>query len=125
MADETVTLQLEHAVGAPRQARRFVVSTLAEWGLSHLADDVGLLVSELVTNVVRHTDAGAIMRISRAQRHLRCSVIDAGGHLPQLRHPSPTDQSGRGLLLVEAIASSWGSTATEGRTEVWFEVLLQ
>ena len=125
MADETVTIHLEHAVGAPRQARRFVVSTLAEWGLTHLADDVALLVSELVTNVIRHTDAGATMRLTRAPQHLRCSVIDAGGHLPQPRHPSPTDQSGRGLLLVETIASSWGSQATAGRTEVWFEVPLR
>ena len=124
MADETATIQLEHAIGAPRQARRFVVSTLDEWGLTHLADDVALLVSELVTNVVRHTDTGSMMRLTRAARHLRCSVIDTGGGLPHRRHPTPTDQSGRGLLLVETIASSWGSTATAGRTEVWFEVLL-
>jgi anti-sigma regulatory factor (Ser/Thr protein kinase) len=125
MADETVTMQLEHTVGAPRQARRFVVSTLDEWGLTHLADDVALLVSELVTNVVRHTEAGAMMRLTRAPLHLRCSVIDDGGNLPHRRHPSPTDQSGRGLLLVETIASSWGSTATAGHTEVWFEVPIQ
>jgi anti-sigma regulatory factor (Ser/Thr protein kinase) len=125
MADETVTMQLAHAVGAPRQARRFVISTLAEWGLTHLADDVALLVSELVSNVIRHTDVGATMRLTRASRHLRCSVIDAGGHLPHRRHPAPTDQSGRGLLLVESIASAWGSTATAGRTEVWFEIPLR
>lgn len=125
MADETVTMHLEHAVGAPRQARRFVVSTLAEWGLTHLADDVALLVSELVSNVVRHTDVAATMRLTRTPHHVRCSVIDAGGNLPHPRHPAPTDQSGRGLLLVESIATSWGSTATAGRTEVWFEISLQ
>ena len=124
MANESVTMQLEHAVGAPRLARRFVVDTLDEWGLTHLADDVALLVSELVSNVVRHTDFGAVMRLTRAARHLRCSVVDGGGNLPHRRHPSPSDQSGRGLLLVETIASSWGSTTTAGRTEVWFEVPL-
>jgi anti-sigma regulatory factor (Ser/Thr protein kinase) len=83
-----------------------------------------LLVSELVSNVVRHTDVGAVMQLTRAARHLRCSVVDAGGNLPHRQHPSPTDQSGRGLLLVETIASSWGSITTAGRTEVWFELPL-
>jgi anti-sigma regulatory factor (Ser/Thr protein kinase) len=124
MANESVTMQLEHAPGAPRLARRFVVATLAEWGLTHLADDVALLVSELVSNVVRHTDVGAVMQLTRDALHLRCSVVDRGGNLPHRRHPSPSDQSGRGLLLVDTIASSWGSMTTAGRTEVWFEVSL-
>ncbi|MGD9703814.1 MAG: ATP-binding protein [Acidimicrobiia bacterium] len=125
MERDVAITELEHSASAPREARRFAAATLDAWGLADLADDVTLLVSELVSNVVHHTDGGAVLRLSRTPQRLRCSVIDGGGHAPHRRAPAPTDPSGRGLLLVDALSISWGSTTTRGRTEVWFEVSIR
>ena len=88
--------------------------------------DVRLLVSELVTNAVRHAnlDAGDVIRlvIELADRVLRVEVHDpGGGFVPTAPAPDPARPSGWGLYLVAELADRWGVDSDE-RTLVWFEL---
>lgn len=83
--------------------------------------DLRLLISELVTNSVRHGDGDSVVVLLDADvpGTLRCEVIDDGtGFVPRARQPDAI--GGRGLDLVEQLASSWG--VREGSTHVWFEL---
>ena len=89
-------------------------------------DDIRLLVSELVTNSVRHSGAtvGASVRLTVATRgpSVRVEVIDAGrGFDPRPRTKPEDEAGGWGLHLVDRIASRWGVTRTRG-SRVWFEI---
>jgi serine/threonine-protein kinase RsbW len=88
--------------------------------------DVRLLVSELVTNAVRHADlaAGDVIGlvIEVAEQKLRVEVHDAGGgFIPSTPSPDPARPSGWGLYLVAELADRWGVDSDE-RTLVWFEL---
>ena len=82
-----------------------------------------LLVTELVTNAIRHGAGAVTMRAETTLETLRVSVHDAGAATPFMCHPHPMAESGRGLVLVDALSSTWGVTPhdEDGKT-VWFEV---
>lgn len=100
-----------------RDARQFTAARLAD----HPAlDDVLLLVSELAGNAVRHGGGGTYtITIAAEETGVRVAVtnLTAGG-VPRQRAADET--GGRGLPLVDALASSWGYSAADGRTTVWF-----
>ncbi|PKV88796.1 SpoIIE family protein phosphatase [Streptomyces sp. TLI_146] len=106
------------------RARGLVVGRLREWGLEEVAETVELLVSEVVTNAVRHAHSHRVrLRMVRAES-LRCEVVDDDHTLPMLLHAGPLDEAGRGLRVVSRLAREWGTSRTgEGKT-VWFEVPL-
>ena len=109
-----------------RQARNLVRRTLYAWSLQPLADDAELLVSELTTNAVRamrYVSRGISLRLVLTDR-LLCEVGDDNHALPMLCHPPPTSETGRGLDLIDHLASHWGSTPTETGKLVWFELRL-
>ena len=88
--------------------------------------DVRLLVSELVTNAVRHADLGAgdaiELVIEVADQTLRVEVHDpGGGFVPSAPSPDPARPSGWGLYLVAELADRWGVDSDE-ETLVWFEL---
>ena len=90
------------------------------------ARDVRLLVSELVTNAVRHAnlDAGdqILLVIELVDNRLRVEVHDpGGGFVPTSPSPDPARPSGWGLYLVAELADRWGVESDE-RTLVWFEL---
>ncbi|MFR9721981.1 SpoIIE family protein phosphatase [Streptomyces sp. MS19] len=102
-------------------ARHLVRGRLREWGLAAAADTAALLVSELVTNALRHARRGPVeLRLVRADT-LVCEVTDDGHERPALLGPAPGDESGRGLQVVSRLARSWGSGRTDHGTTVWFE----
>ncbi|MFJ2033297.1 ATP-binding protein [Streptosporangium sp. NPDC087985] len=111
---------LPDTVTVPNTRKR-VRHQLADWGVSEHGDDVELLVTELVTNAVRHSRA-AVITISMNDDALRCEVQDTNTNLPQVRHALDVDEGGRGLYLVEALAHSWGSHRTPTGKIVWFEM---
>jgi anti-sigma regulatory factor (Ser/Thr protein kinase) len=89
--------------------------------------DVRLLVSELVTNAVRHAGLGRDDRIrlraSLDSRILRVEVHDPGmGFTPKTLAPDPTRTSGWGLYLVEELADRWGVEGADPGSQVWFEL---
>ncbi|HEY6314620.1 MAG TPA: ATP-binding protein [Streptosporangiaceae bacterium] len=111
----------DQAAGLARRATR---DALVTWRLAHLEETAVLLVSELVTNAVRHahgTDAIALnLRTDRTC--LRIEVQDADARWPQPRTPAGFDESGFGFVLVAALAGKWGVRETATGKAVWAEV---
>ncbi|MEU1072080.1 MULTISPECIES: SpoIIE family protein phosphatase [unclassified Streptomyces] len=106
------------------RSRRLVVGRLRDWGLEDLVETVELLVSEVVTNAVRHAHSHQVrLRMVRAET-LRCEVVDDDHTLPMLLHAGALDESGRGLRVVSRLAREWGTSRTGGGKTVWFEVPL-
>ncbi|MFJ5310009.1 ATP-binding protein [Streptomyces sp. NPDC088350] len=106
-------------------ARRFAHAFLAEWGLAgaERSGDVLLCVSELATNALVHgVPAGRQFRVFLRYdgQVLRVEVHDSGGGVPRVdAHPEDTDEGGRGLLLVSALADKWGVGERELGKVVW------
>ncbi|TDD01961.1 ATP-binding protein [Nonomuraea diastatica] len=111
------------SASVPR-ARHAVRAQLLAWGLPHGSEAAELLVSELVTNAVRHARGLIRLRLSLTGDLLRCEVEDASPDLPHLRTAGHEDESSRGLQLVEALASGWGSSRTRRGKRVWFDLPL-
>jgi PAS domain S-box-containing protein len=110
---------------AVASGRRFVERTLAAWARTELTDTACLLVSEILTNAVRHAQAPIGLRMHRTVQEISFEITDDNTHLPQRRLPDRDDESGRGLMLVEALASDWGTRpALSGKT-VWFTLRLE
>ncbi|WP_432280545.1 SpoIIE family protein phosphatase [Streptomyces luomodiensis] len=101
-------------------ARSLAVRRLAEWGLEDLATTTELIVSELVTNAIRHGTGPIRLRLIRHEV-LICEVADTSSTSPRLRHPRTTDEGGRGLFLVAQLAHRWGTRYTEGGKLIWAE----
>lgn len=92
-------------------ARDFAVTTLASWGLSRMADDIRLCVSELAGNALAHGGApghGFSVRLTARDGWLGVEVHDGSPGNPLLRCPEFFDVSGRGLLIVEELSADWG-----------------
>ena len=96
---------------AVSEARRKAAGKLAEWGLEEFGYSVELIVSELVTNAIRHASTPIGLRIIRA-RDLICEVSDHSSTSPHLRHALATDEGGRGLFLIAQFAQRWGTRYT-------------
>jgi DNA-binding NarL/FixJ family response regulator len=105
------------------QARRFVDEVLNRWHCESVLDDVKLLVSELVTNAVVHAGSDVEVAVRLLADAVRIEVVDRSPMSP-LAPGSPTEdaESGRGLLLVETMASAWGVEPIDHGKSVWFEV---
>ena len=107
----------------PTDARRFVTDTLNAWGFAALVDDAAVITTELATNAVLHARTGFTVTIARCpDGAIRLSVRDASLLPPQLRHPSVLDGSGRGLGLVAAMASGWGTDVLADGKVVWAQL---
>ena len=119
----TVARTFEPSAESPRLARRFVGEVLDDFGAQSASESAVLLVSELVTNAVLHarTDVDVVVAAGSDDR-VRVSVIDRSPSMPAQRSFSATAGSGRGLRLVESVASRWGVDAKDQGKEVWFEI---
>lgn len=94
------------------QMRRLTAHYLNRWELSRLVDDAVLVVSELVTNAVRHGGGRPVgFRVKRSSRELRIEVTDGNPTPAQVCSAVRTEENGRGLFLVEAVTDSWGVSA--------------
>jgi anti-sigma regulatory factor (Ser/Thr protein kinase) len=118
-------LRLPAGPQSPGEARHALDEFSGDVGEEQL-DEVRLLVSELVTNSVRHAgmDSGQWigLRVEHAEATLRVEVTDSGpGFEAGKPLPSLYQDSGWGLYLVEQIADRWGVKQEDG-TCVWFEV---
>ncbi|MFH9956991.1 SpoIIE family protein phosphatase [Streptomyces roseolus] len=108
------------------EAREQVRQLLHDWTDEDQLDAAVLMVSEMVTNVLVHTDGDALLTAEVAcgekARLLRVEVSDASDELPHKRHPGEMASSGRGLVLMEMLADAWGvAPRGEGKT-IWFEL---
>jgi anti-sigma regulatory factor (Ser/Thr protein kinase) len=103
-------------------ARRVVAQLVTAWAAEAYSDDAALLVSELVTNVVRHAAGEAVMtvEVDLTRTALQVAVVD-GSTVPADAR-TPTAQGGHGLWLVAAVADRWGSEKHVRGKRVWFEL---
>jgi len=116
-------LDLPQELGSVRSARRFVKETLDQWDLLAVLDDALLVVSELAANAITHADSAYRVRLVSTPRSLRIEVRDGGAGTPEPQPQSMTNEHGRGLLMVAAIAASWGIEKSEdSRKLVWAEL---
>jgi DNA-binding NarL/FixJ family response regulator len=107
-----------------RDARAFAQSTLAEWNVVDIVDDVLLVITELVNNAVTHALSECELRMSISPLSLRVEVIDQGSGTPDPLPPSSTRNHGRGLHLIDALTAAWGfEPIAEGGKMVWAELL--
>lgn len=117
--------------------RRLLRDHLRKWGVPALVDTAELLATELVTNALQHTTGGAVLTATLspgspgAAHRLRVEVQDSHPRRPRVRLPDAAGDagnagnyatSGRGLLLVQALADSWGVHARGIGKVVWFEL---
>ena len=115
-----------------RDARDFTRATLCGWGMAAVCDDAELVVSELVTNALRHGLSGSGapgpygsgpvigLRLMIQAPHLLCMVTDPSREIPLRRDPDLLDATGRGLCVIESCSFRWGwRLLDEGGKVVW------
>ncbi|MEU0285347.1 ATP-binding protein [Streptomyces sp. NPDC006147] len=123
-ASDAASCALHARYEAVREARQFTRATLDQWHMGDRFDDVCLVVSELVTNALRHAlPAGAPrsaapeppvrLHLMRWTGRLVCAVRDPSDDSPVTRDPGDLSddcsaESGRGLFLVDSFSDSWG-----------------
>ena len=104
-----------------RAARRFVAAVLTD-EFADMRDTACLLTSELVTNAVIHARTDVEVRVLRFDARLRIQVHDGNTRLPAPALIPDDATTGRGLLMVQVLASSWGVEHAGGGKVVWFEL---
>ncbi|MEV7420647.1 SpoIIE family protein phosphatase [Streptomyces sp. NPDC089919] len=103
------------AVGVVRGA---ATRTLEEWGLADLSFATELILSELVTNALRHGGAPVRVRMLHDDG-VTCEVWDGSSNAPHLRYAATTDEGGRGLFLVARLSERWGTRYTPTGKIIW------
>ncbi|MEU6680875.1 ATP-binding protein [Streptomyces sp. NPDC046925] len=122
--DVTMTNTAESA----SEARRLVRTAFTAWGVEDYAEIAQVVMSELVANAVRHTRCRSIRVIVERPRpgRLLVAVVDTSQDLPCMGAPQADDLRGRGLVLVDALTHSWGTTllgtGADRRKQVWAQL---
>ncbi|MFI5911150.1 ATP-binding protein [Dactylosporangium sp. NPDC051541] len=123
--DQVASVTLPPLLDATAAARHLVGRACCRWGFEPVRDVAELIVTELVSNVLRHAGTEMEISVSRDGRRLLISVYDGGSGMPRLggraaREMLPED--GRGLLVVSALARAWGCIPVPGGKVVWVTV---
>ncbi|MFG2180910.1 SpoIIE family protein phosphatase [Streptomyces abikoensis] len=105
------------------RARSDVTRQLEEWGLEEALFTTELILSELITNAIRHASGPIRVRLLR-ERALICEVSDTSSTAPHLRYAAAEDEGGRGLFLVAQLAERWGTRYTPEGKVIWAELPL-
>ncbi|WP_433256627.1 ATP-binding protein [Streptosporangium sp. CA-135522] len=121
-AGQDASWRLTPKPSSARRARRLARAWLAYQGLDAQSEVAELLISELVTNALRHTHGTIRLALSFEDGLLRCEVEDADGVPPRPRQARDDDEAGRGLHLIEQLSCCWGSARTSTGKVVWFEL---
>ncbi|MFD0316214.1 ATP-binding SpoIIE family protein phosphatase [Streptomyces flavalbus] len=119
----TVAQAEPERIGVARQQLR---ELLHDWASPDQVDSAVLLLSEMLTNVLVHTDTDALFTAEvlggPGERRLRVEVTDASDDLPHKRRPGELASSGRGLMLVELLADAWGVDPRGEGKSTWVEL---
>ena len=113
-----VAFRFDHTASAARQARRLVDQILGQAD-EHLAWDVALVTSEMVSNVVAHTGDGGLLN-AWDTNPFRVEVHDTSHVIPRMRTKAD-ELGGRGLGIVDTLATTWGARETSDGKVVWAE----
>ncbi|WP_433178014.1 ATP-binding protein [Actinoallomurus sp. CA-150999] len=121
--DAAVSWPLPPSPSSVRLARRLTGEQLEHWRLGDQRDVAELLVSELVTNAVRHAEGRIDLTVRVRDGAVRFEVHDEdAASAPRIRRVGKGEEGGRGLHLVALLSSGWGTTRTEHGKVVWFEL---
>jgi anti-sigma regulatory factor (Ser/Thr protein kinase) len=119
-------LELRSDPRAARSARRATTQVLSEWSLEHeVVDAAALLVTELVNNAITHAGRPQQLRLRLITDRLVIEVGDTDPRPPQPLAGDPSDEGGRGLLILAALASDWGVRPLGSGKIVWCELRLE
>ncbi|MFG2268647.1 SpoIIE family protein phosphatase [Streptomyces chartreusis] len=119
-SDRTAAWDVPDEASAVSRVRAAATRTLTEWGLEEEAFTTELILSELVTNALRHATGPIRVRLIR-DLTLICEVSDGSSTAPHLRSAAATDEGGRGLFLVAQFAERWGTRYTADGKVIWTE----
>jgi anti-sigma regulatory factor (Ser/Thr protein kinase) len=111
--------------GAARQARDLATEACLRWQLPDLVGSASIISSELVTNAVRHAGTPMVLSLARTARYLYIAVRDQDPRPAVLQPPDLLATSGRGLLIVQRTALSWGSAPAHTGKVVWATLLAE
>ncbi|MER7987043.1 SpoIIE family protein phosphatase [Streptomyces noursei] len=109
------------------EVRSALRRTLDQWRAGAVTHDVEVAASELIANALTHTESGALVAVELlpgAPRRIRLEVEDRSSQWPRRRRPGETATSGRGLLLVEALADRWGAEPRGSGKALWCEFVV-
>lgn len=123
-AGTTEEIRLEPHPRGASAARALVARLLSPVAPASVVETAVLLTSELTTNAVLHARGEVAIRVEVVGRLVRVEVTDHSSQTPALRVPRLDASGGRGLVLVEALSSRWGSRLVRGGKAVWFELSL-
>lgn len=115
-------VRLPSEAASASRARSFAARVLREWGLEDdgLETTTRLLVSELVTNAVRYSTGSDVeLLVRRTEDAVLLEVADRDTRMPRMRQASVDEEGGRGLALVQALTTGWGSRVTLDGKVVW------
>jgi len=120
----TATVELPPDETAPRRARRFLTARLALWQAEQdLVEIAEVCLSELVTNAIIHSRTAPRVALHLDEHRLLVLVTDQGRHgVARRTEADVEDDSGRGLALVDALATAWDAERGPDGTTVWFEL---
>ncbi|WP_435240593.1 SpoIIE family protein phosphatase [Streptomyces cucumeris] len=122
-ADRVVAWEVASDPAVVAEVRAGVLRQLEEWDLEECAFTAELVLSELITNAIRHATGPIRVQVLR-DRSLICEVSDTSSTSPHLRYATTTDEGGRGLFLVAQFAERWGTRYTSSGKVIWAELAL-
>lgn len=118
--DRSLQVRLDTEGEAPGQARRAVRRQLEGWAVpAEVVDELELITSELVTNAFVHARPPIDLRLRHTAHEVVLEVQDRAVLRPRRRRPDDDDEHGRGLNIVEVLATDWGTRSSESGKTVW------
>jgi hypothetical protein len=119
--DHRVSLDLEPHVSAARKSREVISEACDRWGVSELAGSACIVVTEMVNNVVAHARTSMIVLLGTVGGGVSVAVRDRSEGRPSFTGApvAPTAYGGRGMLLIDSVASRWGSLTLADGKVVW------
>jgi two-component sensor histidine kinase len=125
MSTLRASFELPPTLAAPRTARVVLAQLLTAWAVDGtVVEDAGMLVHEVVANVVDHagTDIALEVDVVAADEWVRVGVADGSSVRPVIRELDPRASRGRGMQIVSSLARAWGAEDRDGGKRVWFDL---
>ena len=120
IGEECLSYRIDSTDTAVRDARHLVTAWLQARSMpAPLVADAALATTELVTNALVHGRPPIELRLHQENTDVRIEVRDRATYQPRKLRPDQTDEHGRGLQIVAALASRWGTRPTEHGKTVW------